>query len=168
MVQVLHELCSVMRKEGHRPGSQNAPTGGCSSADGRGGARPLTLPGTAQAGQRTASPRPNQSQPSTPTLSHKSEKKTQKKITNTHSHSSHYQTPHLSRCVARQVCPRPVASQPPQTPSQHDSELSASKFRQTEVVIFGPEHFREKLSSYIVTLDGISLACSTTVRNLGS
>ena len=37
----------------------------------------------------------------------------------------------------------------------------------TEVVVFGPERFREKLSSYIVTLDGISLACSTTVRNLG-
>ncbi|XP_075334697.1 uncharacterized protein LOC142396039 [Odontesthes bonariensis] len=37
----------------------------------------------------------------------------------------------------------------------------------TEVVIFGPERFREKLSSYIVTLDGISLASSSTVRNLG-
>ena len=37
----------------------------------------------------------------------------------------------------------------------------------TEVVIFGPEHFREKLSSYIGTLDGISLASSSTVRNLG-
>ena len=48
-----------------------------------------------------------------------------------------------------------------------DSELSAFKFRQTEVVLFGPEHFREKLSSYIVTLDGISLASSSTVRNLG-
>ena len=31
--------------------------------------------------------------------------------------------------------------------------------------VFGPECFREKWSSYIVTLDGISLACSTTVRN---
>ena len=48
-----------------------------------------------------------------------------------------------------------------------DSELSASKLRQTEVVIFGPECFREKWSSYIITLDGIFLACSTTVRNLG-
>ena len=37
----------------------------------------------------------------------------------------------------------------------------------TEVVIFGPERFREELSCYIVTLDGISLASSTTVRNLG-
>ena len=48
-----------------------------------------------------------------------------------------------------------------------DSELSASNFRQTEVVLFGPERFREKLSSYIITLDGISLASSSTVRNLG-
>ena len=37
----------------------------------------------------------------------------------------------------------------------------------TEVVLFGPERFREKLSTYIVTLDGISLASSSTVRNLG-
>jgi len=37
----------------------------------------------------------------------------------------------------------------------------------TEVVIFRSEHFREKLSCYIVSLDGISLASSTTVRNLG-
>ncbi|XP_072234405.1 uncharacterized protein [Leuresthes tenuis] len=37
----------------------------------------------------------------------------------------------------------------------------------TEVVLFGPERLREKLSSYIVTLDGISLASSSTVRNLG-
>lgn len=37
----------------------------------------------------------------------------------------------------------------------------------TEVILFGPERFREKLSSYIVTLDGISLASSSTVRNLG-
>ena len=48
-----------------------------------------------------------------------------------------------------------------------DSELSASKFRQTEVIIFGPEHFREKLTIYIITLNGFSLASSTTVRNLG-
>ena len=33
--------------------------------------------------------------------------------------------------------------------------------------IFGPERFREKLSSYTITLDGISLVSSTTVRNLG-
>ena len=37
----------------------------------------------------------------------------------------------------------------------------------TEVFLFGPEHFREKFSSYIVTLDGISSASSSTVRNLG-
>ena len=37
----------------------------------------------------------------------------------------------------------------------------------TEVVLFGPERFREKLSSYIVTLEGISLASGSTVRNLG-
>ena len=37
----------------------------------------------------------------------------------------------------------------------------------TEVVLFGPERFRDKLSSYIVTLDGISLASSITVRYLG-
>ena len=37
----------------------------------------------------------------------------------------------------------------------------------TEVVLFGPERFREKLSSCIVTLDRISLASSSTVRNLG-
>jgi len=37
----------------------------------------------------------------------------------------------------------------------------------TDVVLFGPERFREKLFSYIVTLDGISLAFSSTARNLG-
>jgi len=37
----------------------------------------------------------------------------------------------------------------------------------TEVVFFGPKYFREKLSSYIVTLDSISLASSTPVRNIG-
>ena len=37
----------------------------------------------------------------------------------------------------------------------------------TEVILFGPERFREKLSSYIVTLNGISLASSSPVRNLG-
>ena len=42
--------------------------------------------------------------------------------------------------------------------------LNSSK---TEVAVFRPEHFREKLSSYILTLEGIPLASSTTVRNLG-
>ena len=42
-----------------------------------------------------------------------------------------------------------------------DSELSASEFRQTEVVIFGP------FSSYVTTLHGISLASGPTVRNFG-
>ena len=37
----------------------------------------------------------------------------------------------------------------------------------TEVVVFGPERSREKLSSYIFTLDGMSLASGSTVRNLG-
>ena len=36
----------------------------------------------------------------------------------------------------------------------------------TEVVIFGPERFREKLLGCIDTLDGISLVSSTTVKNL--
>ena len=36
----------------------------------------------------------------------------------------------------------------------------------TEVIIFGLEPFREKLSSYKLTLNGISLASSATVRNL--
>jgi len=44
----------------------------------------------------------------------------------------------------------------------------------TKVVIFGPEPFREKLlhnyiitCNYIITLHGISLASSTSVRDLG-
>ena len=37
----------------------------------------------------------------------------------------------------------------------------------TEVIIFGPERFRKKLTSYIDTLDGISLVSSSAVRNLG-
>ncbi|XP_074496841.1 uncharacterized protein LOC141770891 [Sebastes fasciatus] len=37
----------------------------------------------------------------------------------------------------------------------------------TEVIVLGPEHLRNKLSNDIVTLDGIALASSTTVRNLG-
>uniref|UniRef100_A0AAQ5ZSU8 Reverse transcriptase domain-containing protein n=1 Tax=Amphiprion ocellaris TaxID=80972 RepID=A0AAQ5ZSU8_AMPOC len=36
----------------------------------------------------------------------------------------------------------------------------------TEVIVFGPKHLRELLSKHIVTLDGITLASSTTVRNL--
>ena len=37
----------------------------------------------------------------------------------------------------------------------------------TEVVVFGPDQSREKLFSYISTLDGISLVSGSTVRNLG-
>ncbi|XP_054875006.1 uncharacterized protein LOC129350900 [Amphiprion ocellaris] len=37
----------------------------------------------------------------------------------------------------------------------------------TEVIVFGPKHLRELLSKHIATLDGITLASSTTVRNLG-
>uniref|UniRef100_A0A8D3CNL5 Reverse transcriptase domain-containing protein n=1 Tax=Scophthalmus maximus TaxID=52904 RepID=A0A8D3CNL5_SCOMX len=37
----------------------------------------------------------------------------------------------------------------------------------TEVIILGPKHLRETLSDHIVTLDGITLASSSTVRNLG-
>uniref|UniRef100_A0A3P8RUL5 Reverse transcriptase domain-containing protein n=1 Tax=Amphiprion percula TaxID=161767 RepID=A0A3P8RUL5_AMPPE len=37
----------------------------------------------------------------------------------------------------------------------------------TEVIVFGPKHLRELLSKHIVTLDGITLTFSTTVRNLG-
>ncbi|XP_037607481.1 uncharacterized protein LOC119477468 [Sebastes umbrosus] len=37
----------------------------------------------------------------------------------------------------------------------------------TEVIVLGPERLRNKLSNDIVTLDGIALASSTTVRNLG-
>lgn len=36
----------------------------------------------------------------------------------------------------------------------------------TEVIVFGPKHLRNSLSKHIVTLDGITLASSTTVRNL--
>ena len=35
-----------------------------------------------------------------------------------------------------------------------------------DVTVFGPECFKEKLSRYIVTLDGISLASTSTVRDL--
>ena len=37
----------------------------------------------------------------------------------------------------------------------------------TEVISLGPKHIRDSLSSNIVNLDGITLASSTTVRNLG-
>ena len=37
----------------------------------------------------------------------------------------------------------------------------------TEVIVIGPKYLRETLSDQIVTLDGISLAPSSTVRNLG-
>ena len=36
-----------------------------------------------------------------------------------------------------------------------------------EVIVLGPKHIRDSLSSNIVNLDGITLASSTTVRNLG-
>ncbi len=37
----------------------------------------------------------------------------------------------------------------------------------TEVIVLGPKHLRDALSKDIVSLDGIALASSTTVRNLG-
>ncbi|RCU38734.1 hypothetical protein DVA76_17340, partial [Acinetobacter baumannii] len=37
----------------------------------------------------------------------------------------------------------------------------------TEVIVLGPKHLRDALCIDIVTLDGIALASSTTVRNLG-
>ena len=37
----------------------------------------------------------------------------------------------------------------------------------TEVIVLGPKHIRDSLSSNIVNLDIITLASSTTVRNLG-
>ena len=37
----------------------------------------------------------------------------------------------------------------------------------TEIVVFGPEDFRNRLPRFLVTLDGITLASSTPVRNLG-
>ena len=37
----------------------------------------------------------------------------------------------------------------------------------TEVIVIGAQHLRETLSDQIVTLDGVSLAPSSTVRNLG-
>ena len=37
----------------------------------------------------------------------------------------------------------------------------------TEVIVLGPKHLRNKLSKDILTMDGINLASSETVRNLG-
>lgn len=37
----------------------------------------------------------------------------------------------------------------------------------TEVIVLGPKHLRDSVSNDIAALDGISLASSTTVRNLG-
>ena len=37
----------------------------------------------------------------------------------------------------------------------------------TEVIVLGPKHLRTSLSRDIATLDGVALASSTTVRNLG-
>ena len=37
----------------------------------------------------------------------------------------------------------------------------------TEVIVFGPKHLRDSLSNHVVSLDGITLASSTTVKNLG-
>lgn len=38
---------------------------------------------------------------------------------------------------------------------------------QTEVIVLGPENLRNMVSNQILTLDGITLASSNTVRNLG-
>ena len=37
----------------------------------------------------------------------------------------------------------------------------------TEAIVLGPKHIRDSLSSNILNLDGITLASSTTLRNLG-
>ena len=37
----------------------------------------------------------------------------------------------------------------------------------TEVIVLGPEHLRNKLSSDVATLNGITLASSSLVKNLG-
>merc|ERR1711980_61787 len=37
----------------------------------------------------------------------------------------------------------------------------------TEVIVLGPKHLRDALSNDISNLDGVNLASSTTVRNLG-
>ena len=38
---------------------------------------------------------------------------------------------------------------------------------ETEVIVLGPKHIRESLSNNMVNLDGITLASTITVRNLG-
>ena len=48
-----------------------------------------------------------------------------------------------------------------------DLQFSDVKFRQTEVLVIGPKHLRNSLSRDLVTLDGITLASSSTVKNLG-
>jgi len=36
----------------------------------------------------------------------------------------------------------------------------------TEVILLGPEHLRDQLSGDVVSVDGITLASNTTVKNL--
>ena len=52
--------------------------------------------------------------------------------------------------------------------SQEHQDLDdlTSKFRQNLFIVIGPKHLRKILSDHIVTLDGISFAPSSTVRNL--
>ena len=65
-----------------------------------------------------------------------------------------------SRLVGLQACLKDIKTWMTQNFLLQNSD-------KTEVVIFGPECFKEILFSYIITLDGISLASITTVRNLG-
>ena len=44
------------------------------------------------------------------------------------------------------------------------SELHSDK---TEVIVLGLKHLRETLSDDLISVDGITLACSSTVRNVG-
>ena len=37
----------------------------------------------------------------------------------------------------------------------------------TEVIVFGPKHLRDAFLNQIVTIDGVTLSSSTTVKNLG-
>ena len=37
----------------------------------------------------------------------------------------------------------------------------------TKIFVLGPKNLRDSMSTHIATLDGITLASSTTVRNLG-
>ena len=64
-----------------------------------------------------------------------------------------------NRLVRLQACLKDIKT----WMSQNCLLLNSDK---TEVVVFVPERFRGKLSSYIVSQDDISLASSTTVRNL--